>query len=101
MSQNLSEALQGAADAVSPPGDESPRLLALELRRTAALMVSGGDTALALQLQQASELLIAGLERFRTALRTLALRHRDTLCVGRTHGIHAEPMVFGLKAALW
>ncbi len=59
------------------------------------------DTALALQLQQASELLIAGLERFRATLRALALRHRDTLCVGRTHGIHAEPMVFGLKAALW
>jgi adenylosuccinate lyase len=59
------------------------------------------DTALALQLQQASELLIASLEQFRGALRTLALRHRDTLCVGRTHGIHAEPMVFGLKAALW
>ena len=34
-------------------------------------------------------------------LRALALHHRDTLCVGRTHGIHAEPMVFGLKAALW
>jgi adenylosuccinate lyase len=59
------------------------------------------DTALALQLQQASDLLLVGLERFRAAVRTLALRHRDTLCVGRTHGIHAEPMVFGLKAALW
>jgi adenylosuccinate lyase len=59
------------------------------------------DTALALQLQQASDLLLAGLERYRTALRTQAIRHRDTLCVGRTHGIHAEPMVFGLKAALW
>ncbi|HSE05144.1 MAG TPA: adenylosuccinate lyase [Methylomirabilota bacterium] len=59
------------------------------------------DTALALQLQQAADLLLAGLERYRATLRTLALRHRDTLCVGRTHGIHAEPMVFGLKAALW
>ena len=59
------------------------------------------DTALALQLQQAADLLLAGLERYRAVLRTLALRHRDTLCVGRTHGIHAEPMVFGLKAALW
>src|SRR5260370_17606209 len=58
------------------------------------------DTALALQLQQASELLIAGLERFRATLRALALRHRDTLCVGPTHGIHAEPMVFGLNASL-
>jgi adenylosuccinate lyase len=59
------------------------------------------DTALALQLQQASELLLAGLERFRAALKTLALEHKDTLCVGRTHGIHAEPMTFGLKPALW
>ncbi len=59
------------------------------------------DTALALQLQQASEILLAGLERFRATVRTLALQHKDTLCVGRTHGIHAEPMTFGLKPALW
>jgi adenylosuccinate lyase len=59
------------------------------------------DTAQALLLQRAADLLLAGLERYRAALRTLALRHRETLCVGRTHGIHAEPMVFGLKAALW
>jgi adenylosuccinate lyase len=59
------------------------------------------DTAQALQLVAASELLLTALDGFRAALRTLALRHRDTLCVGRTHGIHAEPMVFGLKPALW
>ncbi len=59
------------------------------------------DTALALQLQQASALILAGLERLRAALRTLALAHKATLCVGRSHGIHAEPMTFGLKAALW
>ena len=59
------------------------------------------DTALALQLQQASELLLAGLERFRGVLRSLALEHKDTVCVGRTHGIHAEPITFGLKPALW
>ena len=59
------------------------------------------DTALALQLQQACEILLAGLERFRAAVRALALAHRTTLCVGRSHGIHAEPMTFGLKAALW
>jgi adenylosuccinate lyase len=59
------------------------------------------DTALALQLQQACDVLLAGLERFRRALRTLALAHKDTVCVGRSHGIHAEPMVFGLKPALW
>src|SRR6516162_3151648 len=59
------------------------------------------DTAQALQLVAAAELLLAGLERLRAALRMLALRHKDTLCVGRTHGIHAEPTVFGLKPALW
>jgi adenylosuccinate lyase len=59
------------------------------------------DSALALQLQQASALLLAGLERLRAALRALALAHKSTLCVGRSHGIHAEPMTFGLKAALW
>ena len=59
------------------------------------------DTAQALLLQRAADLLLVGLERYRAALRTLALRHRETLCVGRTHGVHAEPMVFGLKAALW
>ena len=59
------------------------------------------DTAQALQLQQAAELILAGLERFRGAVKALALKHKDTLCVGRTHGIHAEPMTFGLKAALW
>jgi adenylosuccinate lyase len=59
------------------------------------------DTALALSLQQASALILAGLERLRAALRGLALAHKTTLCVGRSHGIHAEPMSFGLKAALW
>ena len=59
------------------------------------------DTALALQLQQACEVLLGDLDRFRAALRTLALRHKGTLCVGRSHGVHAEPMVFGLKPALW
>ncbi len=59
------------------------------------------DTAQALVLQHACELLLAGLERFRGAVRALALRHKDTLCVGRTHGIHAEPMTFGLKPAGW
>jgi adenylosuccinate lyase len=59
------------------------------------------DTALALLLQQASELLLQGMERLRTVLRDLALKHKDTLAVGRTHGVHAEPITFGLKAAVW
>ena len=59
------------------------------------------DTALALLLQQASEVLLQGTERLRTVLRDLALKHKDTLAVGRTHGVHAEPITFGLKAAGW
>ena len=59
------------------------------------------DTATALQLRAAADLLIAGQERLRKALGVLALRHKDTLCAGRTHGVHAEPTTFGLKVALW
>ncbi|MBI2468109.1 MAG: adenylosuccinate lyase [Candidatus Rokubacteria bacterium] len=59
------------------------------------------DTALALQLVEAADRLLAGLDRLREALRTLAQRHRDTLMVGRTHGVHAEPTTFGLKVAVW
>jgi adenylosuccinate lyase len=59
------------------------------------------DTATALQLRAAADLLIAGQQRLRTALATLARRHRDTLTVARTHGVHAEPTTFGLKVAVW
>jgi adenylosuccinate lyase len=59
------------------------------------------DTATALQLRDAADLLLAGQERLRTALATLARRHRDTLTVARTHGVHAEPTTFGLKVAVW
>ena len=59
------------------------------------------DTALALQCRDAVDLLIAGQERLRSALGTLAMRHKDTLIAGRTHGVHAEPTTFGLKIAVW
>jgi adenylosuccinate lyase len=59
------------------------------------------DTATALQLRDALDLLLAGQERVRRALGELARRHKDTLIVGRTHGVHAEPITFGLKAAVW
>jgi adenylosuccinate lyase len=57
------------------------------------------DTALGLQLKQAGEQLVQGARLFRDALATRAREHRDTLCVGRTHGVHAEPTTFGLKLA--
>jgi adenylosuccinate lyase len=57
------------------------------------------DTALALQLAQAGLLLAGGARGFRDALARRAREHRDTLCVGRTHGVHAEPTTFGVKLA--
>jgi adenylosuccinate lyase len=57
------------------------------------------DTALALQLRQAGEVVTAGARAYRDALVERALEHRDTLCVGRTHGVHAEPTTFGLRLA--
>src|SRR5256884_4163377 len=58
------------------------------------------DTATALQLRDAIDLLLQGQERLRRALGALAVRHKDTLIVGRTHGVHAEPTTFGLKVAV-
>ncbi|HEU4392620.1 MAG TPA: adenylosuccinate lyase [Solirubrobacterales bacterium] len=57
------------------------------------------DTALALQLRRAGEIVVAGARAYRDALIGRALEHRDTLCVGRTHGVHAEPTTFGLRLA--
>jgi adenylosuccinate lyase len=57
------------------------------------------DTALALQISEAGLLLLHGATAYRDALTRQALDHRDTLCVGRTHGIHAEPTTFGLRLA--
>lgn len=59
------------------------------------------DTAVGLQLREAADLLITGQERLRRVLGDLARRHKDTLIAGRTHGVHAEPTSFGLKAAVW
>jgi adenylosuccinate lyase len=57
------------------------------------------DTALALQLRKAGEALLASACAYRDALVKRALEHRETLCVGRTHGVHAEPTTFGLRLA--
>ncbi len=59
------------------------------------------DTALACQIQEAGRLLAEGLLRLRRSAHALAERHRHTAMVGRTHGIHAEPITFGLKCLLW
>ncbi|HEY3206322.1 MAG TPA: adenylosuccinate lyase [Gaiellaceae bacterium] len=59
------------------------------------------DTALALQLRDAGALILQGLERAFTAVVARAEEHRETLQIGRTHGVHAEPTTFGLKLAGW
>jgi adenylosuccinate lyase len=59
------------------------------------------DTALALQIQEAGRLVLAGIERALAAVLARAEEHRTTLMVGRTHGVHAEPTTFGLKLAGW
>jgi adenylosuccinate lyase len=59
------------------------------------------DTATALQLVAAADVLIEGLETLHTSIGKLAQKHKHSIMVGRTHGIHGEPMTFGLKAALW
>jgi adenylosuccinate lyase len=57
------------------------------------------DTALALQLGAGGLLLVGGAREYRDALIARSREHRDTLCVGRTHGVHAEPITFGVKLA--
>ena len=59
------------------------------------------DTAQALQMREACDVTLAGLERLMQAVRVRAEEHRRTPMIGRTHGVHAEPMTFGLKLALW
>ena len=59
------------------------------------------DTTLAVQLKEATALLLADVDRVRAAVRKRALEHRRTPMMGRSHGIHAEPVTFGLKLAGW
>ena len=59
------------------------------------------DTALSLQIKEASELLVQDLAELISVLENKAIEHKRTIMVGRTHGVHAEPITFGLKLALW
>ena len=59
------------------------------------------DTATGLQLRDACDLLLKGVDALSAVLERQAKAHRATLCAGRTHGVHAEPMTFGLKLAVW
>ncbi|NPB06161.1 MAG: adenylosuccinate lyase, partial [Aquificae bacterium] len=59
------------------------------------------DTALALLMREAIELLLKDLDELMQVVRELAFKHKDTLMMGRTHGVHAEPYSFGLKMCVW
>lgn len=59
------------------------------------------DTTLSYQMKTAGELLMKRLVELKSALKKRALEHKNTICVGRSHGIHAEPTTMGLKFALW
>jgi adenylosuccinate lyase len=59
------------------------------------------DTSFGVQLVQAADLILTGIEEARDAVRAKAFEHRGTVMMGRSHGMHAEPMTFGLKMAIW
>src|SRR5438067_6239813 len=59
------------------------------------------DTALSLQIRAAGEELLSGVDRAFAAAVARAEEHKDTICIGRTHGVHAEPTTFGLKLTGW
>ena len=59
------------------------------------------DTAVALQMKESLELILADINEFLQALKERAMEHKNTLMVGRSHGIHGEPITFGLVIAIW
>ncbi|MDI1471198.1 Adenylosuccinate lyase [Thermodesulfovibrio sp. N1] len=59
------------------------------------------DTALALQMKEAGDLIMKDLIEFKELLREKAFQYKNTICMGRSHGVHAEPTSFGLRFALW
>jgi adenylosuccinate lyase len=59
------------------------------------------DTSLAHLMQQAADIIIDDIKALRTVLKKKAYRYKDTVMIGRSHGVHAEPVTFGLKMALW
>lgn len=59
------------------------------------------DTALGVMMKRSADIILDDLKKFRDVLKRRAAEHKYTVCIGRTHGIHAEPMTLGLKFALW
>jgi len=82
--------------AVSEQAGEEGRFIHLGLTSSDVI-----DTALALIMRDALEILIRDVELVMEELKRLAYEHKDTLMIGRTHGVHAEPTTFGIKMAVW
>jgi len=59
------------------------------------------DTSMAILLQKAADIIIGDIERFMEIIKRRAFEHKDTVMIGRSHGIHAEPITFGIKLAIW
>jgi adenylosuccinate lyase len=82
--------------AAEPLGEPGRRWLHFGLTSSDLL-----DTTLALQMRDALDVVLVKVERLLGGVKRRALEHRDTICIGRTHGVHAEPTTFGHKLALW
>ncbi len=89
--------MAGYIDADVPEGQEKPSRWVHYGMTSSDL----GDTALSYQVTQACDLIIADIRALGETCKRRALEFKDTLCVGRTHGIHAEPMTFGMKFGSW
>lgn len=59
------------------------------------------DTAFALQIKKAADIILKDLDNVIETIKNKAVEHRDTVCIGRSHGVHAEPMTFGVKLCSW
>lgn len=84
--------VQCVAESIGPEG----RFIHLGLTSSDVL-----DTSMAILLRDALDLIASGMERLLHRLRDLAIQHKTTVMIGRTHGVHAEPITFGLKMLLW
>ena len=59
------------------------------------------DTSLSVQCSEACDILISDVQKLLKTLKTKVKKYKDTVCIARTHGVHAEPTTFGLKLAIW
>ena len=81
---------------IGEPVGEDARFLHMGMTSSDVL-----DTAFAVQLREAGGLILQGIDRLMAEIRAKAFEHKETVMMGRTHGVHAEPITFGLKMAVW